>query len=247
MGRVNDFLTSGSSRRPAIMMTAALTIAVLAAAISLVLARTGDSATPGATAQPSATVTPTATLTPSVTQTDTVPTAPLKLPTATKRVSGVAIGYPRSSAGAVAAAIEFSAATATLDPDRAAAVGRLIADPAWTTGPEDFAAGAASSRKRLGLPAGSALTSEAAIAVEPAQYQVRDADSDRVLVLLLSYLTTTSPAQGTQTRVIVLPCPMHWTGSDWRLEKAGDADYTDFQATPGTSEAAGVGWLDFRR
>jgi hypothetical protein len=80
-------------------------------------------------------------------------------------------------------------------------------------------------------------------------YQVRDPRSDEMTVLLLVYLTVTTPAAGVQVRMGVYPFRLVWSVGDWKLGKrAADApDYAELRFRPGTPEARTAGWLDFVR
>ena len=80
-------------------------------------------------------------------------TGPIQITQGSQLVNGVYLGFPHTTQGAVSAAEEFmSQVGSTLDPDRASAILRLTADPSYTSGPQDFAAGTISERKDLGLP-----------------------------------------------------------------------------------------------
>jgi hypothetical protein len=103
------------------------------------------------------------------------------------------------------------------------------------------------TRRQLGLPEQGELGSDSSIAVEPAQYQLRDNSESSVTVLLLGYLTTTTPTQGSQTRIGLFPADMRWNGSDWRLAQGASTDYSQLRVQPGTSQAAAAGWLDYTR
>ena len=161
------------------------------------------------------------------------------------QITGVSVGYPHTQAGAVSAGIEYITTLATLDPDREAAVGRLVADSSWALAGQQFAAGAIAARRGIGLSGTGDVPEGASIEVTPVSYQLRDVSADRVNVLLLSYLVTTTPHAGTLSRTILENLPMHWDGLDWKLLKstdAADTQYRSLLAGPGTAKATGLGW-----
>lgn len=170
-------------------------------------------------------------------------TGPVQVIQGRQLINGVYLGYPHSTVGAVSAADEFlSAIDSTLDPDRAAAVMRLAADPSYANGPQQAAAGALSDRKNLGLPASGPVPQGASVETEPVEYQVRDVTPDRVTVLLLCDFVTTLPDQGTQTKVGVFPVSLHWAENDWKVLPQPAANYENLTADPGSPDAAGLGW-----
>jgi len=170
-------------------------------------------------------------------------TGPVHVVQGRQLVNGVYLGYPHSTVGAVSAADEFlTAIDSTLDPDRAAAVMRLAADPSYANGPQQAAAGVVSDRKNLGLPAGGAVPQGASVETDPAEYQVRDVSPDRVTVLLLCDFVTTLPGQGTQTKAGVFPVSLHWAQGDWKVLPQARADYESLSADPDSPRAAGLGW-----
>jgi hypothetical protein len=160
-------------------------------------------------------------------------------------ILGVSVGYPHTSAGAVSAAIEYATAVVSLDPDRQAAVGRLVADSSWALAGQQFATGAIATRRSIGLSGTGDAPAGASIEVTPVSYQLRDVSADRVNVLLLSYWVTTTPQAGTLSRTILENLPMRWDGLDWKVLKstaAADTQYRSLLAGPGTAKAAGLGW-----
>lgn len=163
-----------------------------------------------------------------------------------KVVDGLHVGYPRSTAGAVSAAIEFwTQLGSTLDPQRARSIARRIAVRWWESAGDDLAAGPISTRRRLALPATGDVPPGASVSLGPVAYQLRDVADDRVTVLVLAYHITTTPTAGTQSRLGVFPAPLRWEDGDWRIAPAGSTDLRGLQATPGSPEAAAAGWLDF--
>jgi hypothetical protein len=158
-------------------------------------------------------------------------------------VNGVWLGFPHTTAGAVSAADEFAALLlSTLDPDRAAAVMRLAADPSYPAGPQQAAAAAASDRQALGVPASGAVPDGASFTWDPVEYQVRDVSADRVTVLLLCAVTSTMPGQGTASGVAAYPVAVHWAQADWKVLPPPGRDYSGLAAPPGSPQAASLGW-----
>jgi hypothetical protein len=172
-------------------------------------------------------------------------TGPVQVIQGSQLINGVYLGYPHSTEGAVSAADQFSTQLAsTLDPDRAAAVMRLAADPSYTVGPQQFAQGIISERQDLGLPASGAIPSGTSVVLDPVEYQVRDVAADQATVLLLCDYVTTQPAQGTQTRIAVYPLRMHWAEGDWKILAPSGTTYTNLAAEPGSPQAASDGWQE---
>lgn len=171
-------------------------------------------------------------------------TGPIQIIQGSQLVNGVYLGFPHTTQGAVSAAEEFmSQIGSTLDPDRAAAVLRLVADPSYPKGPEDFADGTTSERRDLGLPVTGRVPQAASVILDPVEYQVRAVTPGQVTVLLLASDIITLPTQGTQSRVGVYPLRMHWTEDDWKiLTPDPKANYAKLSAVPGTPAAASLGW-----
>lgn len=186
----------------------------------------------------------TATPSPSPTNSSQVSlTGPLKVVQGRQFINGVYLGFPHSTTGAVSAADEFLTLIAsTLDPDRAAAVMRMVADPGYLSGPQQAAEGAANDRRDLGVPASGPLPQVLSLQTEPVEYQFRDVTADRVTVLLLCDFVATVPGQGTQTRVGVFPLQMHWASGDWKILPPVTTDYSSLSAEPGSPQAAASGW-----
>jgi hypothetical protein len=172
-------------------------------------------------------------------------TGPVQVIQGRQLINGVYLGYPHSTIGAVSAAVEFLAATdSTLDPDRAAAVMRMTADPDYPHGPQQAAEGITSVRKDLGLPANGPVPAGASFQIEPVEYQVRAVSANRVTVLLLCDFISTMPAQGTVTRIGVFPVRMHWAEGDWKILPPNAATYSSLNAEPASPQAAALGWQE---
>jgi hypothetical protein len=170
-------------------------------------------------------------------------TGPVQVVQGATTVNGVWLGFPHSTAGALSAADEFAALLlSTLDPDRAAAVMRLVADPSYPAGPQQVAAAAASDRQALGMPASGAVPDGASFTWDPVEYQVRDVSADRVTMLLLCEVTSTMPGQGTASGIAVYPLAVHWAQADWKVLPPPGRDYSGLAAQPGSPQAASLGW-----
>jgi len=171
---------------------------------------------------------------------------PLQVIQGRQLVNGVYLGYPHSMQGAVSAAVEFMTQIgSSLDPDRAAAVLRLTADPSYASGPQDFANGAVSERRDLSLPASGEVPAGASVVLEPAEYQAWAVNTGQVTVLLLADDVITLPDLSTQTRVGVYPLRMHWAQGDWKILRPDPAAaYSFLSAAPGSPQAAADGWKE---
>jgi hypothetical protein len=161
-----------------------------------------------------------------------------------KVIDGVSVGYPHTLAGAVSAAVEYwSQIGSTLDPGRAEAIGKVIADPSWPHAAAKLREGPVSARHGLGLPTSGAVPQGASVVLTPVEYQVRDSSAGQAMVLLLGYYATTLPGQASQTRIGVYPLDLHWDGTDWKaLGPDTTTDYSDLEAQPGSAQASADGW-----
>jgi hypothetical protein len=174
---------------------------------------------------------------------DAAMTGPVQLVQGQQLINGVYLGYPHSTTGAVSAAVEFLATIgSTLDPDRAAAVMRMTADPTYSGAPGQAAEGAINDRKSLGLPASGPVPAGASLETEPIEYQVRGVTTSRVTVLLLCDFVAAMPGGGTQTTIGVFPVRLHWTENDWSILPPKTTSYADLTAEPGSPRAAQLGW-----
>lgn len=178
--------------------------------------------------------------------TDTTPlSGPLTLVPGHETVNGVELGFPQTTVGAVSAAADTAGEVfSTLDPDRAAAVMRLTADPSYPGAPQQAAQGASSDRQSLGIPATGPVPVGYSLVVQPVEYQVRDVTADSATVLLLCDFTTTQPGTGTSTRVGVFPFRMHWADADWKVADPDGASYLNLAAEPFSPQAATLGWQE---
>jgi hypothetical protein len=168
--------------------------------------------------------------------------APLRLVAGTRPVNGLYLGYPHSLTGAVSAAVEFvTELGSTLDPDRAATIARLAADPSYGSAPLAAAQGVVSTRHQLGLPAAGPLPPGTAVSLVPTMFQLRDVTSSQVTVLLL-FNYTEMVRHGISGHLGAMSAAVHWTTASWRLLEPGGPDASGLIATPGTAAAAAKGW-----
>jgi hypothetical protein len=170
---------------------------------------------------------------------------PVQVVHGSQEVNGVSLGFPHSTVGAVSAADALASEVgSTLDPDRAAAVMRMVADPSYAQAPQQAASGAARDRTSLGLAAGGPVPQGYDLELSPQEYQVRDVSADRVTVLLLSDIIATTPGGGTTAKVGVFPVALHWAQGDWKALPAPATDYSGLTAEPGSAQAASLGWQE---
>lgn len=168
---------------------------------------------------------------------------PLEVIQGRELINGVYLGFPHSTAGAVSAAGDVvSEVFSTLDPDRAAAVMRLTADPQYPDAPQQAARGAASDRQALGIPATGPVPVGYSLLVQPVEYQARGVAANAVKVLLLCDFTSTQPGTGTQTQVAVFPVQMRWAQADWKVASFGTSADASLAAEPFSPQAAALGW-----
>jgi hypothetical protein len=174
-------------------------------------------------------------------------TGPVQVVQGAQLVNGVYLGFPHSTVGAVSAADEFATQiVSTLDPDRAAAVMRLVADPSYNDGPQQAAQGVASDRKSLGLAASGAVPPGFSFELVPVEYQVQEGAAGTVTVLLLSDFISTTPGQGTMTGIGVFPLALRWSIGDWKVVPVAPRHYSGITAEPDSPQAAALGWQELQ-
>jgi hypothetical protein len=175
---------------------------------------------------------------------DTLVSGPLRVLPGRAVIEDVQVGFPRTEAGAVSAAVHYwGQIGSTLDPGRAFVIGRIVADPAWKTAPQDLARGPVHTRQMLGLPTDGPVPRGASARLTPMAYQVRDIAPDVVLVLLLAYYETIVPGSEPENGPGVFPARLRWTAGDWKLPApTQDADYSELRVPPGSAEATALGW-----
>lgn len=239
-----DRLLGGRPHRTAPGMAAGAFALVLLLGITALIVRGGlndpQAVTPEAPPVPS--VEATAARPPSV------PSEVLELPQPTGYVDGVPVGYPRTTAGAIAAAYGYSRIASGLDIDATLRVIEAMADPRVGWFDAERAAlmeGLAAQRLGLGLPAvGSPAAGS--FTITPAGYQRRNdvtAPAD-FRVLTLNVVSATA-ADGTRTSgSVVLDWNLWWDGERWRVVAPYDGnDHDALAVAPLTAEARAAGWL----
>lgn len=255
----NDFLALPRRRFGPLLLAGALVLVAATVLVTIAVMRPGSagalprSAGPGV-ASPSASgsVAPSAVPAPSVSPVDP-DAAPLGLVHGARMVDGVGLGYPHSLVGAVSAAVEFyTQLGCNLDADRGKTLGSLIAVSTWWDAPQVFAQAALAARKQFGLPVTGPVPQGASTVLDPVEFQTRNASADRVEVVLLAYLTVTTPAQGVQNRLGVFPILIAWDRSDWRWTNQHQptditTNYQALSAQPGSPQAAALGWRELAR
>lgn len=174
-----------------------------------------------------------------------VPSGALSLVQGARLADGIEVGYPHSIVGAVSAAAEdLDAVASTLDPDYAASVMRVAGDPADPALPGKLASSTVKLRADLQLPTSGPLGPPVAFQTTAQMYQLRDATTNDVLVLLLAAGTFTNAQGGIAQTTGVFPVHMRWAAGDWKLTAIGGdrEDFSGLDATPDTTEATGHGW-----
>ena len=251
----NTFLAAPGTRRNRAIATVLALLVVLTVGALVQLAAQGD----GGAAAPRPSGTSSAAPTPAApvedpdgvtATTGTDATAGPQLPTGHRVVDGVRVDYPHTVAGAVAAAVEYGTQVgSTLDLDRAAVVAAAVADDSFGDAGAHFVQGRVNDRAHLGLPSTGPVPAGASILLGPIAYQVRDVRPAHVTVLLLAYLTATSPARGIESFYAVFPYELAWFGGDWKASKqpAAAPDYSGLRRAPGTADATAAGWIDLTR
>jgi hypothetical protein len=168
---------------------------------------------------------------------------PVQVVQGSQEINGISLGFPHSTAGAVSAANALATEVgSTLDPDRAAAVMRIAADPSFAKGPQQAASGVAGDRTALGLPPSGPVPQGYDLELSPQEYQMRDVSPNRVTVLLLADIIATTPGGGTTTKVGVFPVALHWAQGDWKVLPTPATSYSALAAEPGSAQAASLGW-----
>ena len=171
---------------------------------------------------------------------------PIRLVQGALLFNSLYVDFPHSTIGAISAADEYiTALGSTLDPDRAATVARLAADPSYTSAQTDAATGTQNTRTALGLPATGAIPQGYSVEVGAVAYQLKSEDADNAEVLLLSYFTEATPSQGTVAHTAVFPMVMHWAAGDWKFLPMDSTDYSSLAAQPGSAQATSDGWINF--
>ena len=178
----------------------------------------------------------------------------MALPRGRTRNGPIRTGYPRTTRGAVAAAIEYAGHAGCLDTACVNVLVRAASDPDWPQARGKYLAGMRSARKDLGIPASSQVPTGAMMATSPMAFQIvpipratlQNVDpAPRVRVLLLSYVAMAGPAVSPRNALIVLPVTLRWSHNDWKITDSDDTSYAHLKAVPGTTQAVAAGWREF--
>ncbi|NLT56852.1 MAG: hypothetical protein GXX79_20260 [Actinomycetales bacterium] len=183
---------------------------------------------------------------------------PVVLPRGHGRVGLIRTGYPRSARGAVAAAVEYSRFLGPLDEESAAAFVRAAVDPNWAQGAATVRQGVRNNRAWLGVPESGQIPDGVSLTVAPMAFQLAPdtplasplRSSKRyvteVRVLVLAFMTGTSPSVNTGPQVAVFPLDLCWSHGDWKIATAATTDaYMHLAARPGTPAAVAAGWREY--
>lgn len=241
-----DFLAQPRSARTRLVAVVAALLIVAVAVTVLISRSRSQGSTRTAAAVPTSSTDVTGAPLPVASAISSAPAQQVKLVAGSRKVKGVAVGYPHTMAGAVSAAVEATTDLGgTLDFDRAETIGAVVDDPANGHTAAYFAQGVALNRKNLGLPVTGAVPTGASMSAGPVSYQLRNQTKNSVTVLLLCYLTWITPAKGMHNVVIVVGVPMVWTHGDWKqsITPVGAPDYAELRYQPGSSQAVAAGWL----
>ena len=175
------------------------------------------------------------------------------LPRGHRVLVGFRVGYPRTSSGAVAAAVEYVSHAGCLTTACVDAMMRAGIDPSWLGARAHLLAGVAENRRVLGIPerspvpAGAVMTATAMafqiVPVSAASVPAGD-DAPRIRVVLLCYLAMAGPAISPRNAVIAVPVTLRWNGADFK-QIPGDRAYPELVVRPGTPRAVQLGWREF--
>lgn len=242
----NSFMAKPKGPRRAVI--AVVVVGVVATAVGYVLGSGGSAAgqAPGSTNSGASAPLQTGSARPAPARVANL--GPIHLVQGSLLVNGLYTEFPHSTVGAISAADEYiTALGSTLDPDRAATVARLAADPSYTGAQTEAATGTQNTRTSLGLPATGAVPQGYSVEVDAVAYQLKSESADNAEVLLLAYFTEATPSQGTVAHTAVFPMVMHWAVGDWKFLPMDTTDYSSLAAQPGSAQAASDGWTNFTR
>ncbi|WP_156869635.1 hypothetical protein [Sporichthya polymorpha] len=228
-----------------IALTGSTLVAVLALGLILRAAWPGNDDAPAAApavAEPM----------PSTTPAPRIPAAgePLLLPQPTGTMDGVAIGFPATAAGAVAAAYAYTRIATGLDAAATLRALEQVAEPraGWLAQQRTaIADGVAAQRASLGLaPVGP--SESATLTLTPAGYQFEGKPGTTTATVLTLAVLSGTAVDGTRTTgPIVFRWDLRWDGERWRaIRPHVDEAVADLAAVPLTSEAAAKGWREAR-
>jgi len=147
---------------------------------------------------------------------------------------GFRVGFPRTTSGAVAAAVEYVSHAGCLTTGCVDAMMRAGIDPSW-------------QGARAHLLAGAVMTATAmAFQIVPVSASSLPGgdDAPRIRVVLLCYLAMAGPAINPRNAVIAVPVTLRWNGADFK-QIPGDRAYPELVVRPGTPRAVQLGWREF--
>lgn len=240
--RVTHDLIGGPPRRwPAI--AAGATAAALAGVIAVVVMARGDAGGHRAVAP---VVIAATTAAPAGPVAPASRTEALSLPQPTGYDGPVPLGYPRSVAGAIAAAYGYSRISTGVDIEPTLRSVEAIADPAtgWFPRERDrLADGLVEQRRGLGLPP-VGPTGAASITVTPSAYQLLGEPAATSVTVLTLNIVSAAATDGARTSgVVVLHWALRWDGTRWLATQLySDDQHDDLAVTPLTSQARALGW-----
>jgi hypothetical protein len=186
------------------------------------------------------------------------------LPRGAGTLAGFRVGHPRTTSGAVAAAVEYASHAGCLTTVCVDATLKAGIDVSWQGAREHLLAGMADNRRVLGIPEHSPVPAGAVMTATPMAFQIVPTSgttepapnrlaSDgpagldaqpRIRVLLLCYVAMAGPAISPRNAVVALPVTLRWDGQDFK-QVPGDRSYPELVTRPGTPQAAQLGWREF--
>jgi len=168
----------------------------------------------------------------------------LELPQPTGYESGVPVGYPHSSDGAIAAAYGYSRIASGVDVDETLAAIEVMAYPSSTwfaRDRDDLADGLVAQRTALGLSAVGPATG-ASFSITPAGFQLLDDEPRQVRVLTLNIVSAVAVNGKRTSGTVVLDWTLRWLGDRWRVVAPYDnRDHDALAVAPMTSAAHAAG------
>jgi len=241
----NEFMATSKGPKRAVIVV--FVVAVVATAVGYVLGSGGSTAGQAPKSNHPGAVSPhQSSPAPAVSSTTVASLGPIRLVPGSVLVNGLYAEFPHSTVGAISAADGYiTALGSTLDPDRAATVARLAADPSYAGAQNEAATGTQNTRKSLGLQATGPVPQGYSVEINAVSYQLKSESADSAEVLLLAYFTEATPSQGTVAHTAVFPMVMHWASGDWKFLPMDGTDYSSLAVQPGSAQAASDGWINF--
>ena len=174
------------------------------------------------------------------------------LPRGHRVLVGFRVGYPRTTSGAVAAAVEYVSHAGCLTTTCVETMMRAGIDPSWQGARAHLLAGMAENRRILGIPERSLVPAGAVMTATAMAFQIVPVsasslpggdDAPRIRVVLLCYLAMAGPAINPRNAVIAVPVTLRWNGADFK-QIPGDRSYPELVVRPGTPRAVQLGWRE---